>query len=217
MNWYLNRSLTNFRSEVTARWPKRDKTSDGTIGDYDHSKTSSDHNPDPDGSVDAWDMDVDGVDVKACLRAFEAHESSKYWIYNDQICFRSEGWKPRSYAYVGPNRNRHTKHVHFNTRESHEHSTKPWFKEELDMPLSNDDVKRVANAVWDAGFGRTNPETAGQRLGDLDLAVPRIEAQLADLKALYASTPPGAVTIPDDQLERVLRKVLGSVADPGAI
>src|SRR5689334_3811705 len=56
-NWYLNRALTAFRAAVNSAYPHRDKSSDGTIGDAAHQATSSDHNPDRDGSVDAWDMD----------------------------------------------------------------------------------------------------------------------------------------------------------------
>lgn len=150
-DWFLNPALTRFRNEVNARWPRRDKTSDGTIGDAAHAARSSDHNPDSDGSVDAWDMDVDGVDVEACKRAFEAHEASGYWIHNDQIAFRDEGWRPRSYAYAGPNRNRHTKHVHFNTRQSHERSTKPWFTQqnppEDDMAWDEARIARLEQLV----------------------------------------------------------------------
>jgi hypothetical protein len=124
--WYLNRALSGFREAVNARWPRRDKSSDGTIGDAAHAARSSDHNPDPDGSVDAWDMDVDGVDVELLKQVFEDHESAAYWIHNDQIAFRVEGWRRKSYAYAGPGRNRHTKHVHWNTRSSYEASTKPW-------------------------------------------------------------------------------------------
>lgn len=150
MAWFLNPALTRFRNEVNARWPRRDKTSDGTIGDTAHQGTNSDHNPDADGSVDAWDMDVDGVDVAACKRAFQAHEAAHYWIHNDRICFRDEGWRPRSYAYAGPNRNRHTKHVHWNSRPSHERSTKPWFTTEDDMTPAEFTAALTA-ALDDAG------------------------------------------------------------------
>ncbi len=126
MGWFLNRALTGFRAAVNARWPSRDRTSDGTIGDAAHAKRTSDHNPDADGSVDAWDMDVDGVDVELCKRAFQQHPSSGYWIHNDQIASRSDGWRRRPYAYAGPTRNRHTRHVHWNTRPAQEDSTAPW-------------------------------------------------------------------------------------------
>lgn len=129
--WYLNPALTRFRGEVNTRWPRRDKTSDGTIGDAAHQATSSDHNPDPNGSVDAWDMDVDGVDVQRVIAAALAHESIQYVIYNRKITSRTWGlgtWRP--YTGTSP----HIEHVHFNTRESHENSTRPWFTgEDSDM------------------------------------------------------------------------------------
>ncbi|SNT64832.1 hypothetical protein SAMN05421812_11896 [Asanoa hainanensis] len=130
MAWFLNPALTRFRNEVNARWPRRDKTSDGTIGDAAHQETNSDHNPDADGSVDAWDMDVDGVDVPKVINAAIRHESIQYVIYNRRITSRSWGlgtWRP--YTGTSP----HTEHVHFNTRTSHERSNKPWFTEEDDM------------------------------------------------------------------------------------
>jgi hypothetical protein len=58
MAWRLNTALTNFRAAVDRAYPNRDRTSDGTIGDAAHQASVSDHNPDPDGTVDAWDMDV---------------------------------------------------------------------------------------------------------------------------------------------------------------
>lgn len=126
MAWFLNPALTRFRAAVDAAWPNRDRTSDGTVADALH-PAGSDHQPDPDGSVDAWDMDVDGVPVEHLKHVFQAHESSLYWIHNDEIGRRANGWKPEPYAnYAGPNRNRHDKHVHWNTRQSHETSTAPW-------------------------------------------------------------------------------------------
>lgn len=149
VDWYLNTALTGFRNAVNAAYPYRDKGSDGTIGDSAHSSRTSDHNADPDGSVDAWDMDVEvngrgkpaKADVEALKAVFEAHPSSAYWIHNDQISFRSEGWKRRSYSYAGPDRNRHTQHVHWNTRSSHEGSTAPWIiitpEDEMLTPLQD--------------------------------------------------------------------------------
>lgn len=154
MAWYLNRALTNFRTAVNAKYgARRDLESDGTIGDTTHSTRTSDHNPDPDGSVDAWDMDVDvngrgqpyAADVEALKRVFQAHPSSSYWIHNDQIARRADGWRRRPYAEFNddPGRNKHIKHVHWNTRQSHETSTAPWILE--------DDVS--AEDVWNHPIG----------------------------------------------------------------
>lgn len=138
MDWYLNRALTNFRTEVNARWPDRDKASDGTLGDTAHQATHSDHNPDSDGSVDAWDMDVElngpgkpyTEDLWRVINAALKHESIQYVIYNRRITSRTWGlgvWR----AYDGPSPHDH--HVHFNTRSAYEGSNKPWFTGEDEM------------------------------------------------------------------------------------
>jgi len=202
-DWYLNRALTNFRSAVNARYPNRDKASDGTVGDDAHQATSSDHNPDPAGepdagSVDAWDMDVDlrsGNDAAAIERlkaVFQAHESSRYWIHNRQIASRSTGW--RRDPYTGPNP--HERHVHWNTRESHEASTVPWL---LPPEPSGDTMLLIktndSNTVWRSdGVQRaamTDPNAlAALRAAGHPLVVVDTEAQLADA-AGPVWTPPG--------------------------
>lgn len=128
--WYLNPALTTFRNEVNARYTNRDKTSDGTIGDEQHQAGISDHNPDADGSVDAWDMDVEVngvgkpylVDIEYLKDVFEKHPASGYWIHNGWIATRDMGWRRVAYAGANP----HDKHVHWNTRSAYENSTAPW-------------------------------------------------------------------------------------------
>lgn len=47
------------RAQVNKRFPNRDKTSDGWIGDRAHAARKSDHNPDSKGWVHALDIDAD--------------------------------------------------------------------------------------------------------------------------------------------------------------
>lgn len=140
-----------FVSEVNRAYPGRDHASDGSIGDPRHQGTASDHNPGPAGSpspgkVDAVDIDDDLTKpddreaMRHIIECFQRHPSAQYWIYQDRIAFASEGWKPRSYAYAGPGRNRHGKHGHFNfkeTRAAHD-STRPFgIGEGSDMKLTD--------------------------------------------------------------------------------
>lgn len=150
VTWYLNRALTTMRAEVDDRYPSRDKTSDGTIGDAAHASRSSDHNPDPDGSVDAWDMDSDlrsSNDPAAwefLKGRFQAHPASSYWIHRDIICRRADNWARRSYPDylaskgIDPSaRNTHYHHVHWNSREEYEGSSQPWGIEVNDVELTD--------------------------------------------------------------------------------
>ncbi|CRK55419.1 Phage tail fiber protein [Alloactinosynnema sp. L-07] len=61
MTYRLAHALEVLRAEINARWPGRDKTSDGWIGDAAHATRQSDHNP--------WIKDNRGIGV---VRAFDA-------------------------------------------------------------------------------------------------------------------------------------------------
>jgi hypothetical protein len=104
----LAKSLRNLRSEVNARWPKRDKRSDGWIGDRSHRNRASDHNPDARGWVHAIDIDASGVVPSVVIRAAINHPSTNYVIYNRVIYSRRFGFKPRRYRGANP----HKTHIH---------------------------------------------------------------------------------------------------------
>jgi hypothetical protein len=224
MAWYLNRALSGFRRAVDAAYPRRDRTSDGTIGDAAHQGTNSDHNPDPDGSVDAWDMDVnlrsanDGAAIENLKRVFQAHPSSRYWIHNRQEASRSNGW--RRVRYTGSNP--HTQHVHWNSREGYEDSTAPWPVEGADMPITPAEAKAIADEVlyrdvdptsvnvplWQAvNRARIAAEAANRKADEILARLDSVSAGGGSAGGGSAGGVP-AGGISDEQLERVLRKVL---------
>lgn len=114
MSYYLAPSLSKLRDAVNARWPKRDKSSDGWIGDTSHSARKSDHNPDyaDGGVVRALDVDKDGIDVDELLEVVVGADWVAYIIWNRRIWQHATGWK----RYWGING--HTKHIHISIRHT---------------------------------------------------------------------------------------------------
>ena len=108
MAWHLAPSLVQLRNEVNARWPRRPKGSDGTVGDTSHSARKSDHNPNARDSVNAFDITYPGVDPKAIIAAVSKHPAGNYVIFNRKIYSRSNGWKAEPYSGASP----HTEHLH---------------------------------------------------------------------------------------------------------
>lgn len=114
--------------EINERWPKRDKASDGTIGDAAHASRNSDHNPwvkdqNGVGVVRARDIDEDldgdpkdsGADAKALFdrllslgKVGDARLKDGYLIYEGKIYSRKNNWSPRDYSGL----NAHKKHIH---------------------------------------------------------------------------------------------------------
>ncbi|GAA4682638.1 hypothetical protein [Phytohabitans rumicis] len=237
MAWYLAPSLAVLRSEVNTRWPQRDKTSDGTIGDPAHQQRPSDHNPNARESVDAWDMDKDGVDVDEVIRAFERHPSANYWIWNRQIADKDTGWRPEPYN----GDNAHTLHVHFSIRQNAaaEQDQRAWglledtmtpaeFVKILDDPQVQVRMRRlpwqyvgggipvglstlnVLNAVH---TGTTNlvEAAAAEVLRDATLRTVLIDQLVAALREELDELPAEQV---EAATERAMRRVLGGLDVP---
>lgn len=101
-------ALARLRAEVNARWPERDKSTDGWLGDAAHQARVSQHNPDEWNLVRGIDIDKDGIDVKRLLKAVIGAPGVWYVIHDGRIWSRTYGWKARK--YTGPNP--HKGHVH---------------------------------------------------------------------------------------------------------
>lgn len=143
--WYLAPALVVLRAEINTRWPHRDRTSDGSIGDAAHQAAASDHNPNSRGAVDAIDVDKDGIDPYVVLDAVQRHPSAHYWIFQRQIADRDDGWRRRPYD----GRNPHDKHLHVSIRQTRtaEQDRRPWGLLEDDM-LTKADIDAIALRVW---------------------------------------------------------------------
>lgn len=113
------------RQQIDSRWPKRDKRSDGWIGDAAHAARKSDHNPDSEGIVYALDIDENMGKGKArngrtarilanqlityAMSGLPGSKRLKYVVYEDQIAsgtYSGSWWKWRGKGYG------HTQHIH---------------------------------------------------------------------------------------------------------
>lgn len=111
--------LAILRSEVDTAWPLRSTLSDGFIGDAAHKARHSDHTPNEDGYVRAWDVTRDDRHgpplelLAAFLRDVGASGSQRlalggYVIYNRRIASEHSEW--RWIPYKGDNP--HIEHLH---------------------------------------------------------------------------------------------------------
>jgi hypothetical protein len=109
--------------DATLRWPFRNKSRDGIIGDAAHQKRHSDHN---DGN--AFDLTNDtahGVDCGVLSKLVISDARVTYVIWNRQIYNRaraSEGWRP----YSGDDPHDHHMHVSINATSREKQSPWPW-------------------------------------------------------------------------------------------
>lgn len=143
MTWIVTASLIAARTSFDIRFPRRDKRSDGTIGDPRHQQSPSGHNPDdtpgslPESEdtdnvaeVRAIDIDADlnapGVSmadvVAAILATPQDRDRLLYIIYNNVIWSKSHRWVPRRYYGDNP----HTTHVHLSGDPAFDNDGRLW-------------------------------------------------------------------------------------------
>jgi hypothetical protein len=114
MAWRPAGSLVKLKEQIDATYPNRSKVSDGMIGDTAHASTVSDHNPNADGVVTAFDIThdpVNGPDIDKLSDALATSRDGriKYLIANGEILVpQDSGWVWARYEGVDP----HTSHLH---------------------------------------------------------------------------------------------------------
>jgi hypothetical protein len=102
--WRPAESIVRLLTEANLANPRRDKSSDGIVGDSRHAARISDHNPDRNGVVRALDLDTDGLNLPAAFeRARQLAHAGKlpqlaYLILNGRITAPDfSGWR----VYIG--------------------------------------------------------------------------------------------------------------------
>ncbi|MEV6492406.1 hypothetical protein AB0M20_27855 [Actinoplanes sp. NPDC051633] len=184
-SWILVPCLVSLRNEFNALAPRRDKSSDGSIGDAAHASSSSDHNPDETGATPYEDSDsrneVHAIDVDKDLRkagwsmqkAVEIivtrHRSGQdnrlqNVIYNRYIWSRSWSWAARTYTGSNP----HDKHAHFSARytSTQENNTRAWGlleAEDDDMAtITQSDFNARMDAWWNSRMSPSAKDNAAR-------------------------------------------------------
>ena len=114
----LSKAAEQLRSEINAKYPNRDKRSDGWIGDTAHNARKSDHNPDKQGWVRAIDIDSDlvkGSNKESWLLAeqiktiaLKGDKRLSYIIHQQRIASPRQNWAWRVYKGSNP----HVSHLH---------------------------------------------------------------------------------------------------------
>lgn len=134
-------------TQASARWPGRNRASDGICGDAAHAARQSDHNPDASGYAHAWDLTHDpgkGLDTHRLADQLRLHckgvgmvrrawrrlrgrtvppeRRVKYIISNRRIA-SGPSWAWRSYGGANP----HSAHMHVSVTAAATPDTSPWF------------------------------------------------------------------------------------------
>ncbi|SCL33552.1 hypothetical protein GA0074694_6258 [Micromonospora inyonensis] len=141
--WALVAWIIQLRRELEEIAPRRDKTSDGTIGDQAHQDSKSGHNPDESGrsertdadsknEVRAFDIDADLNVPGLTMQMLVAHLVGRcraglerrliYIIYRGVIWAASSGWEARTYAGSNP----HNEHAHLSGHPDGDEDGRPF-------------------------------------------------------------------------------------------
>lgn len=135
----LAAGAAQLRKQIDARWPGRDRRSDGWIGDRAHAARISDHNPDSRGIVHAIDIDENlgagtwrnGRQARVLADELLDYAASglpgsdrvKYVVYENRLAsgtYRSTWWRWR------PGNWGHTAHIHVSFTKAADDDASVW-------------------------------------------------------------------------------------------
>lgn len=106
---YLVASLKDVFNELDTVWPKRDRRTDGWIGDKNHCPGTSAHCADSQGRVHAIDVDKDGIDTNLVIeRLVQYRGVIRYINWNYYQFHVKNDYEPRKLGGKDP----HTGHMH---------------------------------------------------------------------------------------------------------
>ncbi|MEV4843452.1 peptidoglycan-binding protein [Micromonospora matsumotoense] len=192
MGVHLAPTLRVLRDEIDTRWPRRDRRSDGWLGDASHQARHSDHNPDPDDrSVNAVDVDVDGIDPLLVVRQAVAHPATQYVIYNRMIWSRTRDFRAARYTGSNP----HDKHVHVSVSHQRalEDSRRPWGVAAATAARLGDRVLRAGSRGGDVRELQTLANGLGARLTVDGVFGPATTAWVRSFQSARDLTPDAVV------------------------
>lgn len=202
--------LVALRDEFNRNFPRRDKASDGWIGDAAHSLSSDhtpdelsrilrDHDADDVNEVHAIDVDEDlkapGVTMRDCVQeVVRRHRTGldnrlTYVIYERTIYSPRQDWAPRTYAGANP----HDKHAHFSASyvTSRENNRASFGVEDLVKEADIAEiVKRVTAAIPKQAAQATPPtaDTIAKAVADYKVWNPYAKRDQA-LREIWGWTP----------------------------
>ena len=219
--FFLAPSLDKLRDQINERWPNRDKTSDGWIGDPAHSARISDHNPDysDGGIVRALDVDINGINVDELLAAVVGAPRVAYIIFNRRIWTHAKGWQ----TYTGPNP--HTGHIHISIAHNNFAEARATWNlgtivtaQAVSSPTLSKSIKQLAEEVIEGRYGSGDERRAilGSRYAAVQTEVNR---QLTEDKTSQKAQAKSISQLADEVIDgkhgvgEARKRVLGSRYD----
>lgn len=228
MAWVVDKGLDVLLAQINAAAPGRDKSSDGSIGDADHSARTSDHNPqsppppgNPDDQVDARDFTHDpdaGADMAVVAESIRLSEDKRvrYVIWHQRIFYSTarNGYAPWAWQ---PHTGDYHPHLHVSVNDVHHDVTTPW-QIGIDMGLTAEEAAEIIGGKltkrnvlhWRIrSIQDSEDPLLAATYPDWDVPAPglkQIDARLSDLE----QAPPGTVDLAvlAELVRRVVREEL---------